>query len=67
MGYLYLITHGVKQKAYDAALANRDTFEQKKAMVAEMHKEKRSCEEAVLDLKTKQRQQAVKVHTETQI
>ena len=59
---IYFVTRGVHQKAYDAALAKRDTFERMKEMLAEMHKEKRSCEEAISDLKTKQRQQAVKVH-----
>ena len=64
---LYFITHGVHQKAYDAALAERDTFKRMKEMLAEMHKEKRSCEEAISYLKTKRWQQAAKVHTDTHV
>ena len=57
-----LCSHDDFQEDYAAALAKRDAFERIKKVLAGMHKDKRSCEEEILDQAMERRQKTLQVH-----
>ena len=52
-----------QEEVYNAALTKRDAFERMKELLAELFKEKRSCEEAIRDQITERRQKKDDVRT----